>query len=745
MEKPPKKKKPKKVKMTAEMIEKLRIEAELEAARQAELEKRRLEEERKAAIEKEKREIIEHRLRQEQLDKTMSKLMDMVKKCKEANRQETELAEWEFYITCGRLPNPSLCDQMNTYLHLWEKELDETTMEEASKRTEDVVKLLTDLQDLLDTATDVEDRIVNNWKWVRQLFRDHQKENLEVATYKLLRNIEKNLHRIDIPTADFNFADENLNLSIWLRVQLPVHLPNPRRPPKSRIEIAFPNVNMEVLFPSSIDCDSMAVRSVYLKYDHLSDLCASFYIPNTPSMISSALLDSVNREWRVKLKYKYDNRDRKTVVPKTDDNGNGAPCEEIEKTEFSSDEEIPLVPYKKLEPTASEMAIQLEDTLYSETKQHLTITVPDHVINLRRFSVLGGVFCLNLVYQPPQPQQFVTMDLEMTKLFLPKKLEHVDFSVIYTPPAPPPPGLRRLPEQIEEEMRLQEEEMDKLMLITLTWPSHVIFLELPIVCYWDEGQRQWSKKNIHDLKHNEEKGILTFRTGLFGTYGLATIRYVNLPYQAWELKAEEDGSVTFQITAAILMLEFNVNKEGLVCLSQLQNSPNKALTEIIGVYFKLFKLKRKMKEAGIDVFPEPDAFCYIEGACEKHWPMEKHLYYNMAQMAPCFNFAWSRWNLTAGRRNIVMQMREYVPTKTKQKNHSMLLVTPQKASLVECTEVSQVFCDDDVEGLKFSADLYNLIKAAYSITIRKKAQNAPWEMVHALYELLLAVKVLSFS
>lgn len=46
--------------------------------------------------------------------------------------------------------------------------------------------------------------------------------------------------------------------------------------------------------------------------------------------------------------------------------------------------------------------------------------------------------------------------------------------------------------------------------------------------------------------------------------------------------------------------------------------------------------------------------------------MERHLYYNMAQMARCFNFAWSRWNLTAGRRSIVMQMREYIPTKSKQ-------------------------------------------------------------------------------
>lgn len=127
--------------MTAEMIEKLRIEAELEAARQAELEKKRLEEERKAAIEKEKREIVEHRLRLEQLNKTKSKLQDVLKNYKNLNEQEKDCAEWEFYIACGRLPNPSLCDQMNTYLHLWEKELDETTMDEASKRTTDVVKV----------------------------------------------------------------------------------------------------------------------------------------------------------------------------------------------------------------------------------------------------------------------------------------------------------------------------------------------------------------------------------------------------------------------------------------------------------------------------------------------------------------------------------------------------------------------------------------------------------------------------
>lgn len=46
--------------------------------------------------------------------------------------------------------------------------------------------------------------------------------------------------------------------------------------------------------------------------------------------------------------------------------------------------------------------------------------------------------------------------------------------------------------------------------------------------------------------------------------------------------------------------------------------------------------------------------------------MEKHTYYNMAQLSVCYHFAWSRWNKDAGRRSIVMQMREYKPGRDKQ-------------------------------------------------------------------------------
>ncbi|KAJ8958390.1 hypothetical protein NQ318_002172 [Aromia moschata] len=252
------------------------------------------------------------------------------------------------------------------------------------------------------------------------------------------------------------------------------------------------------------------------------------------------------------------------------------------------------------------------------------------------------------------------------------------------------------------------------------------------------------QKDVQDLKHNEEKGMVSFRTGAFGIFGLAALRYANLPYQAWEIRPEEDGTVTFQLTTAVLFLEFNV-KDGLICITLLKNSPNKSLKSLTGTYFKFHKLKRILKETGVDIFPEYDAFCYVENSCEKHWPMEKHLYHNMAELCNMFNFTWSRWNLTAGRRTVVMQMREYAPDKPKQKNYSMLLVTPLKATYVDCTEVSQFFNEEEIEGMRFCADLYSLMKATCSITLRKKIEAVSWETVYALSNLLVSTRVLSFS
>lgn len=69
-------------------------------------------------------------------------------------------------------------------------------------------------------------------------------------------------------------------------------------------------------------------------------------------------------------------------------------------------------------------------------------------------------------------------------------------------------------------------------------PDHVMFLDLPTVCHWDQEHKYWTTEDVYDLKHIEEKNYMTFRTGRFGPFSLAVNRYINFPFQAWELKPE---------------------------------------------------------------------------------------------------------------------------------------------------------------------------------------------------------------
>jgi cancer susceptibility candidate protein 1 len=49
---------------------------------------------------------------------------------------------------------------------------------------------------------------------------------------------------------------------------------------------------------------------------------------------------------------------------------------------------------------------------------------------------------------------------------------------------------------------------------------------------------RWSTRDIHDVKFNEDKLTIQFRSGRLGSFAFASNRYSNFPYQSWECKPE---------------------------------------------------------------------------------------------------------------------------------------------------------------------------------------------------------------
>ncbi|RZF37267.1 hypothetical protein LSTR_LSTR014719 [Laodelphax striatellus] len=320
----------------------------------------------------------------------------------------------------------------------------------------------------------------------------------------------------------------------------------------------------------------------------------------------------------------------------------------------------------------------------------------------------------------------------------------------YTPPPPKEEDDKPLhsADDPEPEPRGKEDGLNRLVLVNIKLPDCVLWFEPPTPVQWSHKKRMWTSRFIYDNRFNEDKQMLTFRVGSLLPIGLSTQRFINLPYQTWELRPDWKGgpnSVFLSITAATIIVEFIIKDNNRVCLNSLQNASSGALQELVGVYFDAHELVRRMRRGGVDVFPDHDAGVYMaDSSKSKHHITENHAYQCMALLSTSYNFSWSRWNLLAGPDNIVMQMREFLDRK-RLPNYNMLLVTPQRALLVECTEVSQAFNNRGTEGMEYYPDIYWLAQAHSSPITLDKIQKINVNLMQNVYFVLSKTRVLSFS
>ncbi|XP_069178268.1 dynein axonemal intermediate chain 7 homolog isoform X2 [Procambarus clarkii] len=342
---------------------------------------------------------------------------------------------------------------------------------------------------------------------------------------------------------------------------------------------------------------------------------------------------------------------------------------------------------------------------------HLTETAPGE-LNLRRYRIQGGVYTIDLLEVPPQPR--VIADCTITQVEEVCSVAQVHWVAQYNPPAAPEGAgqRRRDPEAVEQEMRQLEKELQKLLLITIKLPDSAFWFEPPQMVLWDDAKKCWSNEYFHDVKYNEDQCVMQVRTTRLGVMGLAMNRFANLPFQSWELKPEGGRAVTLTLIAAVVVAQFTI---------------------------------MTLQFYGINLFPDRDSYCYIDGLPTKHRPTEQHLYRCMALVAPTVHFAWSRWNLLAGTTKLVFQMKtKKLAADDTQMGQPLVLVTPQKTSVLQCTEISQAFSNNDQDPSKYYADLYQLVLGEVGEGARRMLEDASPVFIHTIHHMLKSASVISY-
>ncbi|XP_025153947.1 axonemal 84 kDa protein [Harpegnathos saltator] len=706
-------------------------------------------------------------MRKVQLEKTWHALQDHESAFMEYVADAEKEKNWSRYMTCDGLPNPGSLSDMNTFLFLWSMEDKEVNMSNFTKKYDTIIYLITKLDEIVRFSLMRPPDYLFECKTIRQRFRDKLQKWIDMACYALLRQIERDMVREDIKTTRYSNVSRHVSCCIWALIKWPIKLKQPSDKDRIPIEVHFEEMELTVKMPTDIDCYCMAIRALWVKYDHYSDRATSYVMPELPREYESGhimnFLAYCQSEYDSKLKIREEQaegrrlrlEEKKAILEKMEHPPEPEPTKSDRKgkqqkklgvqTKPEPIQEPERLPYL---PVPDEIILQRDEETKKEIRKLLFMRCEKTEINLRKYKILGGVIHIDLIYQPPQPKD-MGRDVLLTTLQIPKELKFVPFSKPYKAP-PPAPDSERTPEVIEAEMKALETAMEALALITLKLPSSIIWFEPPLVAHWIPEKNMWSTQDVHDIKYNEEKQTITFRTGRLGVHGLAAFKFINIPFQTWELKPEMGrnarGGVVLNVSAAIVQAEFIV-REDLVCLNSLAGGMSTAIKEILGEYMKLYFLVEKMRDAGCDLFPERDAFSYVKSLPVKHPVTEKHLRECMALLCTAYTFSWSRWSANRNCREIVVQFKELHGCLAKEQTNATLLVTPSRTMVVACTEVSSEFSDVPVDGenSKFYADLYNLALQNAGVKTRLLIKNISFKLVSTVVELLGRTNVINMS
>lgn len=117
------------------------------------------------------------------------------------------------------------------------------------------------------------------------------------------------------------------------------------------------------------------------------------------------------------------------------------------------------------------------DKIYTEYEEELNKEIrqqkgPDGLnlknfdINLRSHRIVAGIYCVEYLEQPHQDTKTNCRTFLRTVTH-PNNLKRKEFHQPYKPPEPVAPGVRRLPEEIEAELKQVEANLDRLASITI--------------------------------------------------------------------------------------------------------------------------------------------------------------------------------------------------------------------------------------------------------------------------------------
>ncbi|XP_037059890.1 dynein intermediate chain CFAP94, axonemal isoform X5 [Peromyscus leucopus] len=633
--------------------------------------------------------------------------------------------KWKHYIQCDGSPDPSIAQEMNTFISLWEEETNET-FEQVIEKSKLVLSLIEKLKlILLETPScDLESRTIAQHQGSILRLQELLSQKVDVATELLLREAST-LADLDSGNMEKIIQDENVTLYVWA---------NLKKNPRYR-SVKFSETQIGFEIPRILATSDVALRLLHTRYDHVTPL-----YPNT-----------ITKEDHVPMVMKHFKQEEhiekavteEKVFAEENTTNQAAESQSRQETELSfvqeeepNSEALENIDVRKAyyqeEENSKGPRYELEMRLLSEVVSAAQLrlvensvefphTNEEKEVDLCHFSTLGGVYHLDILELPPQCKPvkgWVLVEIRQE-------------------------GLQRFtypPETTEEP---DPENAFPPIEVTLEVRENVIFFEDPKVIRWDAEGKIWKTDGISEVFYSREDRLISFCLDTLGPVTLIQDAHINMPYQSWELRPLGVNRVLMTVTSLFTELQIHI-KENLCMLASVKLRSQDHLSHLEGKWMTPVPFILAMKEAGLNVFPSVNSHFYV--VVNNKVPLvEMKAYRQMALLSSAFAFSWSKWNMVCNSTRVVFRVKEALAEAAEDRLWGLLMFNGDRAQMLKIREDSEMFSEALQEETEFHSTLYHMVKDFASAEAMERVRHSNCQFIDSVCHMLLSTRVLSYS
>ncbi|KAK2503828.1 hypothetical protein MC885_012548 [Smutsia gigantea] len=487
-------------------------------------------------------------------------------------RETRLLSQWEHYVRCDGRPDPSVPQEINTFISLWKEETNET-FENVIVKSKLVLRLIDKLKlTLLETPLyDLQSKNIQYQGSILEL-QELLYLKFNKATEILLRQASA-LADLDSGNMEKIIQDETVTLHVWA---------NLKKNPRYR-SVRFSETQTGFEIPRILATSDIALRLLHTHYDHVTPLnLVPASLQKHTSIVSPLVKEEIkNVDAVISKEFQEES--------KQENESNSVHEEEINMEEQGETEVQMSSVQEECEATKCDLEMKLlTQLLLIENVPEKPYYFEDNEVDLYQFTTLGGVYHLDILELPPQCKPMKGwMLVEILKEGLQK----------YTYP----------PETTEE---YDTENAFPPIKVTLEVQKNVIFFEDPKVARWDAEGKHWKTDGISSVYYKSEERLITFSLETFGPVTLLQETHINMPFQSWELTPLDGSKVLLTVTTVFTELQIQI-KENLCMLASIKLNDKKHSSILEGIWMTPLSFIIALKEVGLNIFPTGHSHFYV--------------------------------------------------------------------------------------------------------------------------------------